>query len=109
MLGAHRSLDPRGLRHAAARLRRARLPAHRPHAHHLHLRPHVARGRGQRRLALRLGMLLAQPALVLVGVAHPFLPRMRASKDLSAAIDGLNAAAVGSLAYADAAASTEDD
>ncbi|MGD8682781.1 MAG: chromate transporter, partial [Chloroflexota bacterium] len=35
------------------------------------------------------------PALVLVGVAHPFLPRMRASKDLSAAIDGLNAAAVG--------------
>jgi len=35
------------------------------------------------------------PALVLVGVAHPFLDRMRASKDLSAAIDGLNAAAVG--------------
>lgn len=35
------------------------------------------------------------PALVLVGVAHPFLPRMRASRDLSAAIDGLNAAAVG--------------
>ena len=35
------------------------------------------------------------PALVLVGVAHPFLPRMRANKDLSAAIDGLNAAAVG--------------
>lgn len=35
------------------------------------------------------------PALVLVGVAHPFLGRMRASKDLSAAIDGLNAAAVG--------------
>jgi chromate transporter len=38
------------------------------------------------------------PALVLVGVAHPFLPRMRASKDLSAAIDGLNAAAVGLIA-----------
>ena len=35
------------------------------------------------------------PALVLVGVAHPFLGRMRANKDLSAAIDGLNAAAVG--------------
>ncbi len=35
------------------------------------------------------------PALVLVGVAHPFLPRIRASQDLSAAIDGLNAAAVG--------------
>ena len=35
------------------------------------------------------------PAIVLVGVAHPFLPRMRANKDLSAAIDGLNAAAVG--------------
>ena len=35
------------------------------------------------------------PALALVGVAHPFLARMRASQDLSAAIDGLNAAAVG--------------
>ncbi len=35
------------------------------------------------------------PALVLVGVAHPFLPRIRANADLSAAIDGLNAAAVG--------------
>ena len=35
------------------------------------------------------------PALVLVGVAHPLLSRMRASRDLSAAIDGLNAAAVG--------------
>lgn len=35
------------------------------------------------------------PALVLVGVAHPFLTRMRANEDLSAAIDGLNAAAVG--------------
>ncbi|MEX1343229.1 MAG: chromate efflux transporter, partial [Candidatus Limnocylindrales bacterium] len=35
------------------------------------------------------------PAVVLVGVAHPFLPRMRANRDLSAAIDGLNAAAVG--------------
>lgn len=35
------------------------------------------------------------PALVLVGVAHPFLPRIRANRDLSAAIDGLNAAAVG--------------
>jgi chromate transporter len=35
------------------------------------------------------------PALVLVGVAHPFLTRMRANKDLSAVIDGLNAAAVG--------------
>ncbi len=35
------------------------------------------------------------PALVLVGLAHPFLPRIRANADLSAAIDGLNAAAVG--------------
>jgi len=35
------------------------------------------------------------PALVLVGVAHPFLPRIRASANLSAAIDGLNAAAIG--------------
>ncbi len=35
------------------------------------------------------------PALVLVGVAHPFLPRIRASASLTAAIDGLNAAAVG--------------
>jgi chromate transporter len=40
-----------------------------------------------------LGIFL--PALVLVGVAHPFLTRIRASEDLSAAIDGLNAAAVG--------------
>ncbi len=35
------------------------------------------------------------PAVVLVGLAHPFLPRIRANADLSAAIDGLNAAAVG--------------
>jgi chromate transporter len=35
------------------------------------------------------------PAFVLVGLAHPFLPRIRANADLSAAIDGLNAAAVG--------------
>jgi chromate transporter len=35
------------------------------------------------------------PALVLVGLAHPFLPRIRANAELSAAIDGLNAAAVG--------------
>jgi chromate transporter len=35
------------------------------------------------------------PAVVLVGVAHPLLPRIRASASLSAAIDGLNAAAVG--------------
>lgn len=35
------------------------------------------------------------PALLLVGVAHPFLPRIRASANLSAAIDGLNAAAIG--------------
>jgi chromate transporter len=35
------------------------------------------------------------PALLLVGLAHPFLPRIRANADLSAAIDGLNAAAVG--------------
>lgn len=35
------------------------------------------------------------PALVLVGVAHPLLPRIRANQDLSAAVDGLNAAAVG--------------
>jgi chromate transporter len=40
-----------------------------------------------------LGIFL--PAIVLVGVAHPFLPRIRASASLSAAIDGLNAAAVG--------------
>jgi chromate transporter len=35
------------------------------------------------------------PAFVLVGVAHPFLPRIRANYTLSAAIDGVNAAAVG--------------
>ncbi len=35
------------------------------------------------------------PAFVLVGLSHPFLPRIRASATLSAAIDGLNAAAVG--------------
>lgn len=35
------------------------------------------------------------PALVLVGLAHPFLPRIRGNAVLSAAIDGLNAAAVG--------------
>jgi len=35
------------------------------------------------------------PAFVLVGLSHPFLPRIRASVTLSAAIDGLNAAAVG--------------
>jgi chromate transporter len=35
------------------------------------------------------------PALLLVGVAHPLLPRIRASANLSAAIDGLNAAAIG--------------
>jgi chromate transporter len=35
------------------------------------------------------------PALLLVGVAHPFLPRIRANANLSAAIDGLNAAAIG--------------
>jgi chromate transporter len=35
------------------------------------------------------------PAVLLVGVAHPLLPRIRASASLSAAIDGLNAAAVG--------------
>jgi chromate transporter len=35
------------------------------------------------------------PALLLVGVAHPFLPRIRANADLSTAIDGLNAAAIG--------------
>jgi chromate transporter len=35
------------------------------------------------------------PAFVLVGVTHPFLPRLRANAALSAAIDGINAAAVG--------------
>jgi chromate transporter len=35
------------------------------------------------------------PAFVLVGVTHPFLPRLRASTVLSTAIDGVNAAAVG--------------
>lgn len=35
------------------------------------------------------------PALVLVGVAHPFLSRIRANEGLSAVVDGLNAAAVG--------------
>jgi chromate transporter len=35
------------------------------------------------------------PAFVLVGVTHPFLPRLRASAVLSTAIDGVNAAAVG--------------
>jgi chromate transporter len=35
------------------------------------------------------------PAVLLVGAAHPLLPRIRASASLSAAIDGLNAAAVG--------------
>jgi chromate transporter len=40
------------------------------------------------------------PALVLVGLAHPFLPRIRANESLSAAIDGLNAAAVGLIGAA---------
>jgi len=35
------------------------------------------------------------PAFVLVGVSHPFLPRLRANQTISTAIDGLNAAAVG--------------
>jgi chromate transporter len=35
------------------------------------------------------------PAFVLVGVTHPFIDRIRANTVLSAAIDGLNAAAVG--------------
>ena len=35
------------------------------------------------------------PAFVLVGIAHPWLDRMRANATLSAAIEGLNAAAIG--------------
>jgi chromate transporter len=35
------------------------------------------------------------PAFVLVGAAHPYLPRLRANATISVAIDGLNAAAVG--------------
>jgi chromate transporter len=35
------------------------------------------------------------PAFVLVGATHPFIDRIRANAALSAAIDGLNAAAVG--------------
>ena len=35
------------------------------------------------------------PSFVLVGVSHPFLPRLRANETISIAIDGLNAAAVG--------------
>ena len=38
------------------------------------------------------------PAFVLVGATHPFLPRLRANATVSAAIDGLNAAAVGLIA-----------
>jgi chromate transporter len=35
------------------------------------------------------------PSFVLVGVTHPALPRLRANVHLSAALDGINAAAVG--------------
>lgn len=35
------------------------------------------------------------PSFLLVGVSHPFLPRLRANRTISVAIDGLNAAAVG--------------
>jgi len=35
------------------------------------------------------------PAFVLVGLTHPFLPRIRGNASLSTAIDGINAAAVG--------------
>jgi chromate transporter len=35
------------------------------------------------------------PAFVLVGLTHPFLPRLRASAAISTAIDGVNAAAIG--------------
>jgi chromate transporter len=38
------------------------------------------------------------PSFVLVGVSHPFLPRLRANATIAAAIDGLNAAAVGLIA-----------
>jgi chromate transporter len=38
------------------------------------------------------------PSFVLVGVSHPFLPRLRANATVAAAIDGLNAAAVGLIA-----------
>jgi chromate transporter len=37
------------------------------------------------------------PAFVFVAVAHPFLPRMRASATLGAAMDGVNAASIGLL------------
>jgi len=37
------------------------------------------------------------PAFVFVGLAHPFLGRMRASPTLGAAMDGINAASVGLL------------
>jgi chromate transporter len=39
------------------------------------------------------------PAFVLVGIAHPWLDRMRANATLSAAIEGVNAAAIGLIGY----------
>lgn len=44
-----------------------------------------------------LGIFL--PAIVLVGLVHPWLDRMRANATISAAIDGLNAAAIGLIGY----------
>jgi chromate transporter len=38
------------------------------------------------------------PSFLLVGMSHPFLPRLRANATIAAAIDGLNAAAVGLIA-----------
>jgi chromate transporter len=47
-------------------------------------------------VAATVGIFL--PSFLLVGATHPFLPRIRASRTLSTAIDGLNAAAVGLIA-----------
>jgi chromate transporter len=44
-------------------------------------------------LAATAGIFL--PAFVLVGVVHPFIDRLRANPTLAAAMDGLNAAAIG--------------
>lgn len=39
------------------------------------------------------------PAIVLVGLAHPWLGRMRANRTLSVAIEGVNAAAIGLIGF----------
>ena len=48
-------------------------------------------------IAATLGVFL--PAVLLVGIAHPWLDRIRADASLSAAIEGLNAAAVGLIGF----------